>query len=241
MYVKYQQTRHQDLFFVNYSKQIFACNDLPRVYDLSPGFWSRWILLEFPYEFIDSKDFNDCPDKSNKKVKDVNIIDKLTTDEELSGLLNKALDGLDRLFINKSFSYSIGASHVKNFWIRKSDSFTAFCLDNLSEDIEGYVTKKDLRKSFVKYCKTHSVKGASEKNIKTVLEDMFGVIESKKGSTYESQERVWEGIVFKNRQDRHGFSQSTEKKNSYASQETMPILPIDKFNDKNEQNSDKNG
>jgi len=37
---------------------------------------------------------------------DPDIIEKLTGEDELSGLLNFALDGLDRLLEKKDFSYS---------------------------------------------------------------------------------------------------------------------------------------
>ncbi len=186
----------RDLIFTNYAKMIFACNELPRVYDLSEGFWSRWILLEFPYQFLPQKEINDKSGKEKRlcKVQDPLILDKLTTDEELSGLLNAAVSGLDRLKKNKDFSYSKGTAKVKDYWIRNSDSFTAFCLDNLENDIEGYISKKILRSIFNKYCKTHGVKGTSDKNIKVVLEDMFGVIESRKWTSAGIQERVWEGI-----------------------------------------------
>ena len=189
----------RDLIFTNHAKMIFACNDLPKVYDLSEGFWSRWVLLEFPYAFLPQKeiDLKSEKDKQLCKLQDPLIIEKLTTKPELSGLLNQALDGLDRIKQKKDFSYTTGTAAVKDFWIRQSDSFTAFCLDNLTDDIEGYVTKKDMRKMFVKYCKTHRVKGCSERNMKAVLEDMFGVIESRKSDTSGVQQYVWEGVVFK--------------------------------------------
>lgn len=218
----------RDLIFTNYSKMVFACNELPRVYDLSEGFWSRWVLLEFPYQFLPQKEIDQRSEseKTLCKIQDPLILDKLTTPEELSGLLNAAIDGLNRLKKNKDFSYSKGTSKIKDFWIRNSDSFTAFCMDTLENDIDGWVSKKELRQSFVKYCREHKVKGCSEKNMKVVLEDMFGVIESKKGSTYDTQERVWEGVKLKNRQDIHGFPTTLGKCNSSTSRERVPILPI---------------
>jgi len=48
----------RDLSFENYAKLVFAANELPRVYDFSLGFWSRWILLEFPYTFVSQTEYN---------------------------------------------------------------------------------------------------------------------------------------------------------------------------------------
>jgi len=187
----------RDLFFTNHSKQIFACNELPRVYDFSEGFWSRWVLLEFPNRFIEQKEYDLLgEDKGNSKVRDTEIIDKLTEASEMSGLLNVALDGLDRVRKQKDISSSKGTNETKNFWIRNSDSFSAFCLDMLEDNYEGFVSRKKLRSEFMKYCKLHHIKGASDKGMKVVLEDMFGAIEGRKwdGTT---QEYVWEGISFK--------------------------------------------
>lgn len=188
----------RDLIFTNYAKMVFACNELPRVYDFSVGFWSRWILLEFPYEFLPKKEIDLKTKKEKKfcKIRDTDIIKKLTTEEELSGLLNEALEGLDRLKINREFSYSKGTAAVKDFWIRNSDSFTAFCLDEIEEDVGDWISKKNLRRGFNIYCKKHGVAGCSDKNIKAVLENMFGVVEGRREEE-RNREYIWEGIKFK--------------------------------------------
>lgn len=182
--------------FVNYAKHVFACNELPRVYDFSKGFWERWILFEFPYTFVSRSKYEilSKEEKKNCKLMDPYIIDKLSRPEELSGLLNKALDGLDRILKQKEFSYSKGVDEVKKFWVRRSDSFTAFAMDNLEESYDREISKFKLRKAFSLYCKEHRLKGASEKNIKVVLEEMFGVTEKQ---DYETKLRVWQGIKFK--------------------------------------------
>ena len=185
----------RDLSFENYAKLIFAANELPRVYDFSFGFWSRWILLEFPYTFVSEKEYNATTDKEFTKIADTKIIDKITTEAELSGLLNLALDGLDRLQKNKGFSYSKGTSEVKNMWVRKSDSFTAFCMDHLEAVDEGIISKKVLRTAFFKFCRTHKLKGVSDKAMKVSLESLFGVSEERTNG-YGS-DWAWSGIKFK--------------------------------------------
>ena len=182
--------------FVNYAKHIFACNDLPRVYDFSRGFWERWILFEFPYTFTKKKYYDNLNDEEKKtnKVMDVFIIEKLTTKEELSGLLNKAIEGLHTLLKQKDFSYSVGVDEIKKFWVRKSDSFTAFAMDHLGERYDGSIPKPKIRKAFLKYCKQHKIRGASDKNIKVVLEEMFGATDRQ---DYETKMRIWDGIKFK--------------------------------------------
>lgn len=186
-----------NITFVNHAKFIFACNELPMVYDLSTGFWDRWVLLEFPFTFVSREEYNLAEKKDNLKLRDEDIISKITTKDELSGLLNKFLDGLTRLALNRSFSVTQSTEQVKNLWIRKSNSFVAFCMDNLEEDYEGKIGKKELRKRYAQYCKKHKVSSKSDIVLKRVLQDTFGANESDSyqfGSTYE---RCWEGIKWK--------------------------------------------
>lgn len=181
-----------NVVFVNKAKFIFACNDLPMVYDVSRGFWDRWILLQFPYTFVTQEELDKQKENKFFKLKDDDIINKITTEEELSGLLNLFLDGLDRLNKNKRFSQTAGTDEIKNFWIRKSNSFMAFCYDNLEEDYENRITKKNLKKKYIAYCKKHKVTPKSAYVVKRVLEETFGVEEG-----YDGTDRYWEGIKFK--------------------------------------------
>lgn len=185
--------------FENYAKLVFACNELPMVYDISRGFWERWILLEFPNTFVSEKEYENSEDKANLKIRDENIISKITSDDEFSGLLNKSLDGFDRLRKNKDFSVTKGTKEIKDIWIRKANSFTAFCMDFIEESYDSYITKKELRRAYTKYCKRHKVSGKNDMVVKRVLQEMFGVYEERKNvfGVYDDFERVWTGIKFK--------------------------------------------
>ena len=190
-----------DIKLINYASMVFACNELPRVYDNSKGWWSRWVLLEFPYEFISEKEYNELTPEQRKmkKIKDPHIIEKISTQEELSGLLNQAIEGLSRLLKNKDFSYSKGTKEIKDFWIRRSNSFLSFCLDHLEEDPVGSISKKIIRKEFARYCKKHKIKGAGDRDIKATLQDLFGVVdEYQKEQDSFKQEWKWVGIKWKN-------------------------------------------
>lgn len=184
----------RDLNFVNYAKMIFAANELPKIYDTTDGFWTKWVLIEFPYKFVTKemlKRMNE-EEKKNCKIMNPDIIEKLTTPEELSGLLNLALDSLDRLLEQKDFSYTKSVNEVKDLWIRQSDSFTAFCYDHVKEEYDSSIFKKIIRREFHKYCKKHKIPGVSDKAIKITLENLFGAHDTQSSSDY--RERVWEGI-----------------------------------------------
>jgi len=187
------------LHFISYAKLLFACNELPKIYDMTDGFWTKWILLEFPYEFRTKEEINKLPieERANKRIINTNIIKEITTSDELSGLLNKALESLDVILKQNKFSDSKGTKEIRDLWIRRSDSFKAFCIDKIQESEDCRIAKKDLRKEYQKYCKKHKAKGirvASDLAIKLTLEQDFGAYEIQ---DWDSRERYWCGVKIK--------------------------------------------
>lgn len=72
--------------FVNYAKLIFSANEVPPADDNTPAWLRRPIIVDFPNVF---------PAGDPGTI--LNIGEKISTDEELSGLLNHALVGLQRV------------------------------------------------------------------------------------------------------------------------------------------------
>jgi len=180
---------------VIYAKQIYGANELPRSADHNLAFWSRWIPLEFPYTFVTQTEYDQAEDKTNLKIKDEDILLKLAVPSELSGLLNAALDGLDRLKKNRAFSHTKTAAEVEDLWIRKSDSFAAFWKDCLIEQWDANIAKSDLRRVYNTYCRINKIKPMSDKAIlyfmseKGISDDRF------RGEG--KQTPIWVGCAFK--------------------------------------------
>ncbi len=127
--------------FGNYAKLIFSCNKIPLSPDDSDAFFRRWLITTFPNVFLDKK-------------ADPNLVAKLTTPEELSGILNWALEGLRRLHAqNWHLSNCKSVEEVRQDYIRKSDPVKAFLLDCVLPEPEGTVGKQELYQAFIKYCK----------------------------------------------------------------------------------------
>jgi P4 family phage/plasmid primase-like protien len=182
--------------FINHAKFIFACNELPMVYDNSKGFWDRWVLLDFPYTFLPKEEIETSKDKTNLKLRDEDIVEKITTPEELSGLLNKFLDGLDRLMDFKRFSSTQGSEEIKQIWIRKSNSCMAFCLSEVEDNYDLHITKKEFRKRYSEFCKKHKITARSDIVIKRTLEELFGASEENKFIDVK-WDKVWGGVMWR--------------------------------------------
>lgn len=145
---KFSQTFH----FANYAKLLFSANKVPEANDDTSAFFRRWIIIVFPKAFTGSH-------------ADPYILEKLTTETELSGLLNLALAGLKRLLKTGQFSHSVTTEETKEDYIRKSSPIAAFVLDCLETDSDAFIEKKPLYTVFAEYCR----------NLKlpTVLQDTF--------------------------------------------------------------------
>lgn len=94
---------------------IFSANKIPYSDDTGHAYYKRWLILHFERSFREG-------------AKDINLIHKLKTDNELSGLLNLALVGLKQLEKHGSFR-DISIEDVKRDYEQKSNIVKAFLQD----------------------------------------------------------------------------------------------------------------
>lgn len=139
------EKKFRDSFtFVNYAKLLFSCNKLPEVYDNTDAFFRRWIIIVFPNVFKGEN----C---------DPNILEKLTAPDELSGLLNLALNGLKRILENDGFSLAKSTEETREDYIRKSDPLAAFIMDCIEESQGSILLKQPLYSLFAFYCRGNNL------------------------------------------------------------------------------------
>lgn len=127
--------------FRNYAKMMFSTNKLPEsLKDKSYAYFRRWLIWSFNKTFSDDID-------------DPHILKKITTKEELSGLLNWALDGLGRLHKNGKFSGEMSPECMEEYYERLSSPVAAFIQDMIEEDPDAHIEKDELYQKYVEYSK----------------------------------------------------------------------------------------
>jgi len=180
--------------FVNYAKLFFSCNKIPEVpKDDSDAFFRRWIIITFPYSFFGDRD--------NK-----NLINELSTDEEISGFLNWALEGLGRLQKKSwQFSDSKSVEEVRTEYTRKSSPVKAFILDCCTtEQFDStnppQVDKQKLFEAFSEYCKVHRLPTLDRTGFFRRVRDQPGITEHRIGPK-GARVRVFEGIELKDEKE----------------------------------------
>jgi putative DNA primase/helicase len=190
------RTGRTHIQFVNYAKMIFACNDLPIITTFSNAFWLRWVLIDFPYRFLPKHEIDSLEDKTNTFIQNPDILENLINEDELSGLFNWALEGLQRLEKKNKFSNEVNSNSVRKYWLRKSNSVSAFIEDMIIIDFESYISKADFRKHYHSYCIREKLNQLSDKAINITLTKELGLSESRINLN-DDRVLIWKGIKFK--------------------------------------------
>ncbi|MDQ6864308.1 MAG: primase-like DNA-binding domain-containing protein, partial [Thermoproteota archaeon] len=165
-----------------YAKLYFSANKIPVAYDESDAFFRRKIILSFPNKFEGNTD-------------DPDLLKKLTTEEELSGIFNVMMVALrrlthrNRIFIKEKTieqrreRYSIAASLVEAFLE------DAVADDSVESDI---VTKETVYQAYRLFCNNHNLAILSKESLGKILKKKFQEGRESSGK----RETLWKGIRF---------------------------------------------
>ncbi len=164
-------------FFRPYAKLIFSTNEIPHSPDNTDAFYRRWCIIPFENKF-------------EGKNEDVGILQKLTTPDELSGLLNRALQGLLRLVDNNGFTETESTASAKDEYRKGSDSAWAFLSENIVQDADAWVKKTDLYGKYKNWCDGSGLRPLSPTKLNRKVKDVFGGSEWRK----DGKVRCWRGI-----------------------------------------------
>ncbi len=149
---KFQKPFH----FRNYATLIFSANQIPKVENKQTAFYRRWIIIEFPYKFTTNP-------HDNHKDADPDIVEKITTDKELSGILNWAIEGYQRLKKQGRFTGQRSTQQVKAIYERQSDPVSYFAIQKI-RPANNWIKKDDLYQQFLQFCGNHSLKHTSKQD-----------------------------------------------------------------------------
>jgi len=183
--------------FKNYGKLIFSANKIPESPDDTTAFFRRWIIINFPNQFLD-----DDP-KTDK-----GLLQKLTTEEELSGFFNWALEGLRRLLRNGHFSHCKSVEETREQYIRGSDPVKAFAMDCIEFKAGNLVKKDEVYEAFIEYCQEHNLPTVPKNAFSMKLPQYVPNIKSEIRKSGKQRIMFWRDISIVKDKDR---AERTEK------------------------------
>jgi P4 family phage/plasmid primase-like protien len=182
--------------YVPFAKHIFTCNQIPDVKDSSDAFFERLNIITFPYKF----EVNPDPENANEKKRRMReeIMAEITTEEEMSGLFNWALEGLFRLFERKEFTGTKSTEETKKEFMLKSTPVNAFIEEMVEFLSDSELPKKDAYVEYVKFCQRKKLPAKGYQNFcQNFFESLAGKIVESRPRDGDQRKMVWLGIKIK--------------------------------------------
>lgn len=134
------ERKGQDPFdMVSYATHIFSCNEIPKSFDKSNGFYRRWIYIPFNARF-----------SATDSDYDPLIKEKITSDNSLSYLLNLAIEGAQRLIKNKGFTEPEKSKLLKEEY-KVSNSLVLSWLEEDSKTLD-YIINTEMKFLYSEFC-----------------------------------------------------------------------------------------
>lgn len=150
-----------------YATHIYSANTIPRSFDKTDGFYRRWLLIPFNAKF-----------SANDEDYDPNIVDKITTPEALSYLLNIGIRGAQRLIRVGHFTEPQSVKDALEAY--KADNSTVLSWIEDKELTLDYFLENPRDKTyseFCDWCKVSSIKSSMITGKKTYFKELIAKYE----------------------------------------------------------------
>ncbi len=182
------EKKNRDPFtFRPFSKLFYSANQLPEVLDSSDAWFRRWKITEFTQEFEKEKCDPDLPVK-------------LTTPQELSGILNLVIKTLKELIARGKFAHDDDIDATRESWILKADHLRRF-IDAMLEPEPGADTpRQEIYDAYTKWCYDNGIVNVySQRKFNDVFKTKIPVSQSypKPGGKGTKSVDCWRGVRFK--------------------------------------------
>jgi len=147
----------EPMILENYARLIFNTNGLPVDVEHNHAFFRRFLLIPFNVTIP-------------KEEQDKHLAQKIIKNE-LPGVLNWVLNGLDRLVKQDRFTYSEAAENALNSYRKESDTVLLFLEEyGYAPNKESKVALKEMYSQYKSFCSDNNYKALGNKNFKKRIE-----------------------------------------------------------------------
>lgn len=210
--------------FKNYATPIFACNEVPETEDQTPGFFRRWTLIDFPYEFTENPESR----QEKQKESEFSLKQKLYDSEEQEGYASEAIKALSKVLQKQAFTAQKQPEETRKKWNSYASPIMEFIYDyvdqgvtyneaqrkskeiNTSTSSQGqqsitnydfdYIVKDELFALISAYCESRSARPPANKTeLKKKLDDAglyFSVARTTQTDFEDGQTNIYRGIRY---------------------------------------------
>lgn len=155
--------KHKTPFkFRNYAKLIFSCNTIPEITDTTDAMFRRLIIINFTQQFLGDRE-------------DIHLLDKLTTEKELSGLFHVLVNRMPRVLengIRKTTSEAMETTYDK--YMRSANPIGYFVDNMLVNDSTAKISKLDMYDAYQRFCLENGLALESDQSFSRKMTKSFG-------------------------------------------------------------------
>jgi P4 family phage/plasmid primase-like protien len=183
--------KYRDSFeFRPYCRLVFSANHVPRSSDASHAFFRRWLVVPFDRTF-----------EPDEQVPRETLDARLSDPEELSGVLNKALEVLPRLK-RQGFTESQSMRDAWEEFKAMTDPVSVWLENNTISSPNAMVPKARLWKAYNEHCDDEGRAGLSSKAFSLALKRCRpNLDEAQRTVNGKPKVQVWVGIGLKDPDD----------------------------------------
>ncbi len=156
----------QAFILENYARLIFNSNELPRDVEHTQAFFRRFLIIPFTVTIPE--------DRQDKELS------KRIIENELPGVFNWILEGLQRVSTQRNFSYCEAAERELLKFRKESDSVEMFLDErNYKSDQDNYMSIKEIYTDYRAFCFEDGFKPVGKTKFNRRLENQGILIERK--------------------------------------------------------------
>ena len=161
--IRAPRKRRDPIEFQPFTRLIASANRVPRSADNSLGYLRRWLVVPFDTEFGD-RDF------------DHSLLDMLTTPQELSGLLNRAIEGYYTVLSGNAIRQGARINEANEQFLLASDSTRIFFDERVQEcSLSEHVDRTELYGAYKTWCDVHRFRPATAHQFYNSVWDVFRI------------------------------------------------------------------
>jgi putative DNA primase/helicase len=164
--------------FVPYATLMFSANEAPASSDQSDAYFDRWVILPFDRRFEGAE-------------VDPHLLDKLTTREELEGLLVQAVSGLMDLGERGRFDLPASVQAAVEEYRSKIDTVATFVDEACEVGVDFSVTRAALYEGYREWCHRNGRMPVAQQ---TFAPRVRQLLHGRAEEGWTHQTRVWKGL-----------------------------------------------
>jgi putative DNA primase/helicase len=163
---------------------VASFNEMPTTADRSDGFFRRWLVLHFPYRFVDP---HTQPLADDERPRRADVLAHILAPREQSGFLVRAVAGLRRLEARGDFAIPDSVTTAIEKFREHADPLVAFLRDNYGARPEGFVTRANLLPNYRSYCDDNGHKPLAASRL---YEHLPSAAQAALGTTIQERKRA---------------------------------------------------